>query len=294
MREEPFGIGVAGLTMPALTTDKPPVEENRFEHVTTSNLAALEVLWTQFWLRREKDDRNELILAYEHLVHTVATRLPANVRANWSLDDLKSSGLLGLIEAIDRFDERSQISLFPAYAQQRIRGAIYDELRRLDWLPRSIRRRVITYRIAVDELSSELGRMPSRSEVMESMGIDSDGERDLMAQVQSAQLTHLPQTDSGDDWAAAYQSIDHLLSGSDDQPETRVLDAERLEQLRSAIADLPERQRTVITLHFLGGLTQEEIGAILSVSNSRVSQIEAAAIKALHSRLRDDSPSVAS
>ncbi len=258
-----------------------------------TDVASLERLWQQFWARRDREDRNNLVLAYNEIVNTVASRLPANVRANWSLDDLKSSGVLGLIEAIDRFDEESQISMFPAYAQQRIRGAIYDELRRLDWLPRTIRRRVITYRVAVDDLSSELGRMPNRSEVMNSMGVDPSSENDLMKQVQSAQLTHFQQVKDEDDWSAAYRSIDQLVSDHAEQPEAQILAAERIASLRTAITKLPERQRTVVTLHFLGGLTQDQIGAILSVSNSRVSQIEASAIKTLRHLLREEGSSPA-
>ena len=265
-------------------------ERARAETVSITDIASLERMWHQFWARRDREDRNNLVLAYNEIVHTVATRLPSNVRSNWSIDDLKSSGLLGLIESIDRFDESSQISLFPAYAQQRIRGAIYDELRRLDWLPRTIRRRVITYRVAVDDLSSELGRMPNRAEVMGSMGIDAKAENELMQQVQSSQLTHFQQAEDHDDWSAAYRSIDQLVSDTD-LPETQILAAERIASLRTAITKLPERQRTVVTLHFLGGLTQDQIGAILSVSNSRVSQIEASAIKALRHLLRDESGS---
>lgn len=253
-----------------------------------NDVAALERVWQEFWAKRDSECRNRLVLAYNEIVHTVATRLPSNVRSSWSLDDLKSSGVLGLIEAIDRFEEGSLVSLFPAYAQQRIRGAIYDELRRLDWLPRTIRRRVITYRVAVDELSSELGRMPNRSEVMNSMGVDAKAENDLMQQVQSSQLTHFQQVHDESDFSASYRSIDQLVSDVADQPESQILATERIDSLRRAITELPERQRTVITLHFLGGLTQDQIGAILSVSNSRVSQIEAAAIKALRHILRDE------
>ena len=253
-----------------------------------SDIATLEKVWHEYWARRDAENRNRLVLAYNDLVHTVASRLPSNVRSSWSLDDLKSSGVLGLIEAIDRFEEDSLISLFPAYAQQRIRGAIYDELRRLDWLPRTIRRRVITYRVAVDDLSSELGRTPNRAEVMSSMGVDAKSENDLMRQVQSSQLTHFQQEREEDDWSSSYRSIDQLVSESAEQPESRILATERIDSLRNAITQLPERQRTVITLHFLGGLTQDQIGAILSVSNSRVSQIETTAIKALRHLLRDE------
>jgi RNA polymerase sigma factor for flagellar operon FliA len=253
-----------------------------------TDVATLERVWHEYWARRDSENRNRLVLAYNDLVNTVASRLPSNVRSSWSLDDLKSSGVLGLIEAIDRFEEGSLISLFPAYAQQRIRGAIYDELRRLDWLPRTIRRRVITYRVAVDDLSSELGRTPNRAEVMTSMGVDAKAENDLMRQVQSSQLTHFQQEREEDDWSSSYRSIDQLVSESAEQPESRILATERIDSLRKAITQLPERQRTVVTLHFLGGLTQDQIGAILSVSNSRVSQIETSAIKALRHILRDE------
>ncbi|HUY06527.1 MAG TPA: sigma-70 family RNA polymerase sigma factor [Acidimicrobiales bacterium] len=253
--------------------------------------ASLGHLWQNFWARRDHEERNALVLAYEGIVHTVATRLPADVRANWSLGDLKSSGLLGLIEAIGQFDEDSQISLFPAYAQQRIRGAIYDELRRLDWLPRTIRRRVITYRAAVDDLISELGRMPDRTEVMSSMGVDPNAERELEQQVRSAQLTLFLRSEDEDDWSAAYRSIDQLVSDVAAQPGSRFLAHERISTLRTAITKLPERQRTVVTLHFFGGLTLEQIGALLSVSNSRVAQIEVAAIKALRYLMRGDNDS---
>ncbi|HUY07179.1 MAG TPA: sigma-70 family RNA polymerase sigma factor [Acidimicrobiales bacterium] len=261
------------------------------DRATVTDAVSLGLLWQKFWARRDHEERNNLVLAYKGIVHTVATRLPADIRANWSLDDLKSSGLLGLIEAIGQFDEGSQISLFPAYAQQRIRGAIYDELRRLDWLPRTIRRRVITYRVAVDDLISELGRMPNRAEVMSSMGVDPNAECELEQQVQSSQLTHFLQPEDKDNWSAAYRSIDRLISDVAEQPESKLLASERISTLRAAITKLPERQRTVVTLHFFGGLTQDQIGAILGVSNSRVSQIEVAAIKALRYLLRGDNKS---
>ena len=269
-------------------SERPYADRRSALPIAINDVAALERIWQHFWARRDSESRNQLVLSYNEIVHTVATRLPSNVRSSWSLDDLKSSGVLGLIEAIDRFEEGSLVSVFPAYAQQRIRGAIYDELRRLDWLPRTIRRRVITYRVAVDDLSSELGRTPNRAEVMDSMGVDAKSENNLMQQVQSSQLTHFQQVRDEVDFSASYRSIDQLVSDVADQPESRILAAERIDSLRMAITELPERQRTVITLHFLGGLTQDQIGAILSVSNSRVSQIEAAAIKTLRHLLRDE------
>jgi RNA polymerase sigma factor FliA len=244
-------------------------------------------LWEKFWAAREREYRNELILAYQSLVFAVTARLPIRVRANWELGDLQSFGILGLIEAIDRFDEASEPSRFASYAMKRIRGAIYDELRRLDWLPRTIRRRVITYQTTADELSNELGRVPETREVLSSMGVEAGAGDAIRQELHSAQLVHLQQGESTEEWSAGYRLIEQLVSDRETEPEPRLLHAERLEELRAAIKLLPERQRTVISLHLLGGVTQEQVGVVLGVSNSRVCQIEAAAVQALRTMLAD-------
>ncbi|HUZ21481.1 MAG TPA: sigma-70 family RNA polymerase sigma factor [Acidimicrobiales bacterium] len=238
-------------------------------------------LWQRYWATRDRDARNDLILAYEPLVHTVVSRLPANVRAYWEVDDLRSFGLLGLVEAIDRWEPSTTTSRFATYATKRVRGAIFDELRRLDWLPRTVRRRVISYRATVDALSSELGRVPGTSEVLSSMGVDGRAGTDLLAEVQSAQLLHLQHSVGSDQPDEDVRLIDLLASDRDVEPELQVLASERIAEIRQAVTKLPDRQRTVVTLHFLAGLTQEQIGAMLGVSNSRVCQIEASAIQTL-------------
>lgn len=238
-------------------------------------------LWSRFWQTRDRNERNDLILAYEPLVNTVVSRLPANVRAYWESDDLRSFGLLGLVEAIDRWEPSTPASRFASYAMKRIRGAIFDELRRLDWLPRTVRRRVITYRATVDALSTELGRLPASEEVLSTMGIAGESRAEVLAEVQSAQLLHLQHGVGGDQADEDLRLIDLIVSDSEAEPELQVLASERLAEIRDAVTQLPDRQRTVVTLHFLAGLTQEQIGTMLGVSNSRVCQIEASAIQAL-------------
>lgn len=243
-------------------------------------------LWAAFWATRDRAARNELILAYESLVATVVTRLPANVRAYWESDDLRSFGLLGLVEAIDRWEPQTPANRFATYAMKRIRGAIFDELRRLDWLPRTVRRRVIDYRSTADALSSELGRLPASAEVLNQMGVADADHGDVLAEVQSAQLLHLQHRVSGDAGEDDLPLIDLLVS-DDAAPETQVLASEQLSAVREAIGRLNERQRMVVTLHFLSGMTQQQIGAMLGVSNSRVCQIEAAAMQTLRRYLAD-------
>lgn len=242
-------------------------------------------LWEAFWEDHDRRARNELILAYESLVASVVNRLPANVKAYWEIDDLKSFGLLGLVEAIERWQPSTSATRFAAYAMKRIRGAIFDELRRLDWLPRTVRRRVISYRTTADALSSELGRQPETAEVLSQMGTDGSANADILAEIQSAQLLHLHHSVGSED-DEDLRLIDLIVS-DDAQPEVALLASERLAEVRAAVTKLPERQRTVVTLHFLGGLTQEQIGAMLGVSNSRICQIEASAIQTLRRILAD-------
>ena len=245
-------------------------------------------LWQHYWASRDRAARNELILAYEPVVKLVVSRLPANVRSYWEVDDLRSFGLLGLVEAIDRWADDSPLSRFAGYATKRIRGAIFDELRRLDWLPRTVRRRVITYRATVDALSTELGRTPRTSEVLSQMGTDGAAADDVLSAVQSSQLLHLQHGVGSSSAGEEMRLIDLIVSDQDVEPEQRVLRSEQYEEIRHAVTRLPDRQRTVVTLHFLGGLTQEQIGLMLGVSNSRVCQIEATAIQTLRRLLVTD------
>jgi RNA polymerase sigma factor for flagellar operon FliA len=243
--------------------------------------SAMEDAWAAFWATRDLEARNELIVAYRGVVERVVSHLPSSIREYWDAEDLKSFGTLGLIEAIERFDKESVVPRFPAYASTRVRGAVFDELRRLDWLPRTVRRRVISYRTTVDTLSNELRRPPSRDEVFASMDVKASDGAALLVEVQSAQLLHLdhagPRNDDGDDDHAPLSS--RITSGFENDPEPAFLASEELDELREAISSLPERQRTVVTLHFLAGLTQGQIGDMLGISNSRVCQIEATAMQ---------------
>jgi RNA polymerase sigma factor for flagellar operon FliA len=245
--------------------------------------AAIEAAWATFWADRDIDARNALLVAYNPLVKRVVSHLPSSIRDYWDVEDLKSFGILGLIEAIERFDETSPVNRFAGYASTRIRGAVFDELRRLDWLPRTVRRRVISYRTTVDTLSNELRRPPSREEVFASMDVKPADGAALLVEVQSAQLLHLDHaghrdSDSEDEHVPLSNRI---AGGGDHDPEPSLLASEELAELREAISALPERQRTVVTLHFLGGLTQGQIGDMLGISNSRVCQIEATAMQRL-------------
>ncbi|MHB1599512.1 MAG: sigma-70 family RNA polymerase sigma factor [Acidimicrobiales bacterium] len=247
----------------------------------TVSHAGEDALWQRYWHCREPVARNELILYYQPLVKLVASRLPSSVRTYWEIDDLRSFGLLGLIEAIGRWAPTSPGARFEAYATKRVRGSIFDEMRRLDWLPRGERRRVVDYQAAGDDLSGRLRRTPERREILAEMRAD-DAEREkIVAAVQSSQILHLDRHVDAAPSGEETSLIDLLVSDRSLEPESRVISEERLEEVRAAMTKLPDRQRTVVTCHFLGGLTQEQIGSMLGVSNSRVCQIEASAMQAL-------------
>ncbi|HLI15247.1 MAG TPA: sigma-70 family RNA polymerase sigma factor [Acidimicrobiales bacterium] len=242
-------------------------------------------LWRRYWDGRDPQARNRLLLAYEPIIHAVVVRLPAHIRATADAEDLHSFGVFGLIDAIEKCDEASDVARFPAYASYRVRGAIIDELRRLDWLPRTVRRRVAAYRTAFDELASELGRPPEHAEVLSSLDLDPRAGLHLLQDLESSRLVHLYQHGVSADVLARCWPVGKVGSDDDDEPERRVLDAERSSSLRAAIERLVDRQRTVITLRYLSGLTQQQVAAVLGVTNARICQIEAAAMRKLRGLL---------
>lgn len=253
------------------------------DFLAASSLDAEHDLWARFWAERDRGTRNELLLYYHYLAGQAVNRLPSSIRLHWDSGDLESFATLGLVEAIERFEQGSIVGRFPSYAMSRIRGAIFDELRRLDWLPRTVRRRVINYRSTVEALSSELGRTPAADEVIAEMGVESASKAQILREVQSAQLAQLDAPlDGGRGEVATYAEA---VEDTSSAPDQGLLAEEERAQLREAVLALPERQRTVVSLHLLGGLTQEQIGAMLGVSNSRVCQIEAMALQTLRRTL---------
>jgi len=240
-------------------------------------------LWTSYLEQRSPEARNALVLRYQPLVGTVVKSLPRNVRAYWDEDDLVSFGTFGLIDAISRWTPTAR---FETYATTRIRGAIYDELRRLDWLPRRVRRHVVCYNHTSDELVSRLGRMPSETEVLQAAGLgDAREQQEAVEAVLCAQLLHI---DHGVVYGAADEVIELPCAAGAEDPETVAVRSVRSRELRDAVKRLPEQQRVVVTLHLLSGLTQLEVAAMLAVSESRVCQIAKAAIRSLRVVLRDE------
>ncbi|MDA8355164.1 MAG: sigma-70 family RNA polymerase sigma factor [Actinomycetota bacterium] len=231
-----------------------------------------EALWASYWTEGSVESRNAVVVFYGSLVASAVDRLPRSIHAYWEVEDLRSYGLLGLMDAITRFSPGSTVSSFPRFATKRIRGAVYDELRRLDWLPRRVRREVRSYAESEERLVGALGRMPHRAEVLSDLGVRNPAE--VLAAVASSQVLRLD----------AIPGSGSLLIGNDEESaEDELVRRDGETAVRRAVEELPERWRTVVKLCFFDGHTQAEVGEILGVTASRVCQIQAKAL----GRLRD-------
>jgi RNA polymerase sigma factor for flagellar operon FliA len=226
--------------------------------------------------------RDALLRQHLGLVFHVAHQLSRAGASNVEVDDLVSAGTLGLIDAFEHFDASRGLA-FSTFAAPRIRGAMLDELRRLDRVPRSLRRKSRQLDGISMSLSTALGREPEQSELAEALGVDIRTLWRWQAERESTQVVSLDRASSGaDDGRGAGE----WLAGStgEDLDETITL-AQEAARLRDALLDLPEHERTVLSLYYFEELRLNDIGRILNVSESRVSQIRSKALQRLRRRL---------
>ncbi len=232
--------------------------------------------------RFDRVDRNAMILEYYPLVKSVAYRLVGRFPANIEVDDLVNVGTLGLIDAIERYSPERQDS-FRAYAELRIRGAIIDELRQLDWVPRSVRRRGHELEKAQRRLERSLGRTPSESEVAGYLGLSLRDYQNRLKTSAAFSVVSLEDLGLQDE---NRRDILQVLRGDESDPES-LLEARRAtDTLASAIAELTEREQIVVSLYYYEDLTLKEIGQVLGVTESRVSQIHSRAVARLRVKLK--------
>ena len=242
-------------------------------------------LWQEYRQTRDSALRDRLILTYAPLVKFVAGRLGASLPSHVDEQDLVSYGLLGLISAIERFDLDREIK-FETYAISRVKGAIIDELRSLDWVPRSVRTRAREIERAIAELERQLMRAPTDEEIATKVGITGDELEASLSEISRTSIAALDElwspSSSGGDQIALIDTIEDT-SGPD--PESSLEQTEMKEALGEAIARLPEREKLVVTLYYYEELTLREIGEVLGVTESRVSQLHTKAVLRLKARL---------
>ena len=241
-------------------------------------------LWHDYRRTKDRALRDRLILTYAPLVKFVAGRLGASLPAHVDEQDLVSYGLLGLISAIERFDPDREIK-FETYAIARIKGAIIDELRSLDWVPRSVRTRAREIERAIAELERNLHRAPTDEEIAAKLGLTAEELEDSLAEISRSSMAALDELwtpSAGGDQIALIDTIEDT-TGPD--PEHSLEQTELKEALGEAIARLPEREKLVVTLYYYEELTLREIGEVLGVTESRVSQLHTKAVLRLKARL---------
>jgi RNA polymerase sigma factor FliA len=245
-----------------------------------------QALWRSY--RASPDDkalRDRLILTYAPLVKYVAGRLGSGLPAHVEEEDLVSYGLLGLIGAIERYDPNRDVK-FETYAITRIRGAIIDELRALDWVPRSVRARAREIERAIAALEAKLHRPPTDEEIAEKIGITADELEDSLTDISRSSIAALDELwtvgGSGGDQVAL---IDTIEDADAPAPDSALAATELKEALGEAITRLPEREKLVVTLYYYEELTLREIGEVLGVTESRVSQLHTKAVLRLKARL---------
>ncbi len=242
----------------------------------------------QYWeecLKGSQAAREALILEYAPLVKYVAGRISIGFPPNVEFEDLVSYGIFGLIDAIDKFEPERGIK-FETYAISRIKGAILDGLRSNDWVPRSVRQKAKDLEKTCIELENSLGRYPTDQEIAEAMQLSMAEFNQLLSEVSCTTICSLDEywmSRKFDDENVRMLDLVENLESVD--PEKQMEITELKTALAEAIDALAERERLVITLYYYEGLTLKEIGAILNISESRVSQIHTKAVFRLRGRL---------
>jgi RNA polymerase sigma factor for flagellar operon FliA len=251
--------------------------------ITESGTTAVAALWDRFRDGRVREDRDALVVHYGRLVRGVAVKMAGGLPAHVEVADLVQSGMFGLMDAVERFDPEREVR-FESYAAQRIRGAMLDELRAQDWVPRSVRGRRREIDRARERLEIRLGRAPREHELALELGV---GLRELRANGQHVQLVSVEALNDSAPLGAV--PVADLLA-DDDAPDPLdvALRRETGRRLTAAVHALAERDRLVVRLYYLENLTLAEIGRILGVTESRVCQLHSRLLTRLRARLEED------
>ncbi|CCJ32617.1 FliA/WhiG family RNA polymerase sigma factor [Caloramator australicus] len=233
---------------------------------------------------KQFDEREEMILRYLPYVKYIASRLVAGKPPGVEFEDLVSYGIIGLIDAIEKFDPTKGIK-FETYATLRIKGAIIDELRKISWIPKSAVSKLSLLNQAREELESSLNREPTDKELADKLNISEEELKTIESYVNYVSLVSLEEIFFKSD-EEDMQVKDFVEDANSPHPETIVENEERFKILREAISMLPEKDKLILNLYYFEKLTLKEIGKILEVSESRVSQLHSRAIIRLRENLK--------
>jgi len=228
-------------------------------------------------------ERDEILRRYLPLVRRVVQRLATRKPPHIDVDDLVSWGIVGLLDAVEKYDPKKE-ALFSTYAQFRIRGAILDHLRSLDWVPRSVRQKAARIEKAARELEALHGRPAGEEEIAAHLGLSLSGYQDLLGKVGEMSLFSLEDLGFG---VGEERVPQHLDGDGVEDPVTSLLTNERVSLLAEAVRRLSEREQMVISLYYQEDLTMKEVGQVLGLTESRVSQIHSQAVIRLKDHIRE-------
>ena len=231
------------------------------------------------------ENREEVIKRYSPMIKYVANRIAMRLPPHIEVDDLISVGVLGLMDAISKYDS-SRGAKFKTYAEFRVRGAILDELRAMDWVPRSIRQKASNVDKVVQALQAKLSRSPEDEEVAKEMGISLDQFHDTLNETKSIPIFSLEDLGIAKESGEQQSLLDCLAGKADADPQTQIRLIELKEIIAKAIDALPEKERLMVSLYYYEELTMKEIGAVLEITESRVSQIHSKAVYRLRTKLK--------
>lgn len=228
--------------------------------------------------------RQDWVEQYAPLVKRIAHHIMAKLPASVEVDDIIQAGMMGLMDAVNRYEE-TQGAQFETYAAQRIRGAMLDELRSCDWLPRGIRKNMRTIEKAMHVLEQKLGRQPTEQEIAQQLEVSLADYQQMLQEARGHQLVYYEDYSEGDD----EHFLDRHAGHSHPSPLESLVEEDMRERLVAAIAGLPEREKLMMGLYYEQDLNLREIGEVLGVSESRVCQLHTQAIARLRTMLRDGS-----
>jgi len=241
--------------------------------------------WLEYRKTRDRGLREGFIKQYAPLVKYVAGKVAMGMPQNVEFDDLVGFGVFGLIDAIDKYDPEKYSVKFKTYAVTRIRGAIFDELRQIDWVPRSVRQKTREIEFTVSSLEAQLGRTASDREIAKALGVSEDEYLKMITKISGTSILSLNDLwYSGDD-KDKVSIVDSIESPSSLNPDV-IMEKEVIRQvLIATINELPEKEKKILILYYYEDLTLKDIGRVLEVTESRVSQLHTKAISRLRSKL---------
>ena len=241
-------------------------------------------LWADYKKSREPKIRDAFVRQYAPLVKYVAGKVAMGMPHNVEFDDLVGFGVFGLIDAINKFDPDKHVK-FKTYAVTRIRGAIFDELRSIDWVPRSVRQKAREIEDTIQTLEASLGRSASDKEIAQEMGMSIDDFHKAMIKVSGTSIMSLNDIWYSGDENDKISIVDSIESPQSMNPDVIVEKDAIKKVIVQAIQELPEKEKQVLVLYYYEDLTLKEIGKVLEVTESRISQLHTKAIMRLRTKL---------